>query len=94
MQHGTVRNVCAEMKAAWFENNDRAVSKVKRKVCYSCVIKVSVGCICMSKVVKLLYVSGKVILAAKKLASGGRIAVAHLASLENFLRPGRKILRS
>ena len=48
----------------------------------------------MSKVVKLLYVSGKVILAAKKLASGGRIAVAHLASLENFLRPGRKILRS
>ena len=48
----------------------------------------------MSKVVKLLYVSGKVILAAKKLASGGRIAVAHLASLEIFLRPGRKILRS
>ena len=43
---------------------------------------------------KVTCVSGKVILAAKKLASGGRIAVALLASLENFLRPGRKILRS
>ena len=36
----------------------------------------------------------KVIRAAKDIASGGRSAVAHLASLEIFLRPGRKILRS